>query len=186
MRIIKKTREELGYTQQELAKKTGLSLRTIQRLEAKNKEPKGHTLGVLSTAFQMSPAMLQQQFRSIAATKTSEITTIRLINLSTLACLGIPFGNLIFPFILWRKNRDSNFVDEMGRRILNFQIIWTLVLSILLCISPFVGRALFSNVPLILWVLLLAYSFNIVIICSIAMKLQRHDFQFLDFSFRLI
>ena len=49
MSIIKNTREKSGFTQAELAKKTGLSLRTIQRLEASNKEPKGHSLKVLQS-----------------------------------------------------------------------------------------------------------------------------------------
>ncbi|WP_394750807.1 DUF4870 domain-containing protein [Spongiimicrobium salis] len=186
MNIIKKIREQSGLTQDGLAKQTGLSLRTIQRLESKNKEPKGHTLNVLSLAFTMEPSALQEQFKHVEQTQKEEATSIRLINLSVLSFLGIPFGNIILPLILWRKNRGSKLVDEMGRRIINFQIIFSSVLSILLCLSPFIGRTLFSNTPIILYVLLIAYAINIIMVCSIALKLQRNNFSFLNIPLRFL
>ena len=186
MNIIKNIREKSGYTQLELSKKTGLSLRTIQRIESKNKEPKGHSLTVLSEVFDMEPSELQDQFKSIEQTKASETTSIRLINLSVLSFIGIPFGNIILPFILWRRNHKSKFIDEMGRRIVNFQIIFSVVLSILLCISPFIGRVFFSNTPIILIVLFLAYVVNIVIVCHTAIKLQRNNFDFLNLPIRFL
>jgi transcriptional regulator with XRE-family HTH domain len=103
--------------------KTGLSLRTIQRLESNNTKPKGHSLTALSEVFNMESSAFQVQFKSIEQAKASETTSIRFINLSVLACLCIPFGNIIFPMILWRKNRKPKLVDEIGRRIINFQII---------------------------------------------------------------
>jgi transcriptional regulator with XRE-family HTH domain len=184
--IIKNIREKRGYTQSELAKKTGLSLRTIQRLESKNKEPKGHTLTALSVAFNINASALQDQFKSIEHTKESETTSIRLINLSVLSFLGIPFGNIILPLILWRRNRKSKFVDEMGRRIVNFQIMFSVTLSILLCISPFIGRVFFSNTPIILIVLFVAYAINVVIVCNTAIKLQRNNFNILNIPLRFI
>ena len=186
MSIIKTIREKFGFTQRELAKKSGLSLRTIQRLESTNKEPKGYTLAVLSNVFNIEPLELQGKFKSIKQTKEDEATSIRLINLSVLSFLGIPFGNIIFPFILWKRNRKSKFVDEMGRRIVNFQIMFSIALSALLCISPFIGRTFFSNAPIILIVLFIAYAFNVVIVCCIAMKLQRNNFDFLNSPLRLI
>ncbi len=186
MSIIKNIRENRGYTQSELAKKTGLSLRTIQRLESKNNEPKGHTLIVLSDAFNIEASALQDQFKNIKYTKEFETTSIRLINLSVLSFLGIPFGNIILPFILWRRNRKSELIDEMGRRIVNFQIMFSVVLSILLCISPFIGRVFFSNAPIILIVLFVAYVINVVIVCNTAIKLQRNNFDFLNSPLRFI
>ena len=184
--IIKTIREKSGYTQSELAEKTGLSLRTIQRLESNNTKPKGHTLTVLTEVFNMESSVFQDQFKSIEQAKASETTSIRFINLSVLACLGIPFGNIIFPMILWRKNRESKLVDEIGRRIINFQIIWSATLCILLCISPFIGRVFFSNTPIILIVLFVVYAANIVIVCHTAIKLQRHNFDFLNVPLRFI
>ncbi|WP_456437141.1 DUF4870 domain-containing protein [Psychroserpens sp.] len=186
MSIIKNIREKSGYTQFKLAKITGLSLRTIQRLESTNKEPKGHTLTVLSDVFDIEPSKLQDQFKNIEKTKTSETTSIRFINLSVLSCLGIPFGNLILPLILWRINRKSKFVDEIGRRIINFQIIWSAILCLLLCIAPFINKFFFSGTPLILVVLFSAMAINIMIVCATAIKLQRNNFDFLNLPIRFI
>ena len=186
MTIIKNIRNEFGFTQAELAEQTGLSLRTIQRLESNNKTPKGHTLTVLSEVFKMTPEALQNQFRAIVKDKASDSTSIRLINLSVLSFLGIPFGNIIFPFMLWRKNRKSKLVDDIGRRIINVQIMFSATLCILLCLSPFIGRQLFSNTPIILYVLFIAYAFNIIIVCITALKLQRNNFNILNLPLRFI
>ena len=50
--IVQHLREEKNITQTELAEKSGLSLRTIQRIEAGN-VPKGYTLKAL--AFFLKP-----------------------------------------------------------------------------------------------------------------------------------
>lgn len=186
MSIIKNSREQLGYTQSELANKTGLSLRTIQRLESTNKEPKGHTLTVLSEAFNMKPSALQEKFDTIEKIKESETSSIRFINLSILSFIGIPFGNLILPFILWRLHRKSKVVDEVGRRIINFQIIWWIILSLLLSISPFISNVFFSNTQIILYVLFFGYAINVIIVCNVAMKLQRNNFNFLKLKLRFL
>lgn len=184
MGIIKKIREHSGYTQIELAKKAGLSLRTIQRLEASNNEPKGYTLKILSAVFEVTPSILQEKFLSVQQNKDSDILTIKTINLSVLAFLGIPFGNIILPLILWRKNRQSKLVDEVGRKIINFQIIWTTLLSLLLCLTPFINIFLFSSTPLILIVLFTALATNIIVVCIIAISLQRNNLNFLNLPIR--
>lgn len=186
MSILKSIREQEGYTQNDLASKTGLSLRTIQRLENTNKVPKGFTLSTLAEEFNMTPSALQAKFINTKRSRDSEITTIRIINLSALSFLGIPFGNLILPLLLWRRNRDSQLVDDVGRRIVNFQILFTLILSLLLILLPFTVAKLFPGIPLILISALLAYLFNIVVIIRTAIKIQHQDFDFLNLPLRLI
>lgn len=45
------------------------------------------------------------------------------IHLSTFSRFVIPLGNFIGPLILWTINKDkSEFVDQHGKQILNFQI----------------------------------------------------------------
>lgn len=186
MSIIKKIREQSGYTQAALAEKSNLSLRTIQRLESSNKEPKGYTLKVLSEVFDMEPSTLQGKFQHIGKNQQSEINSIQFINLSILSFLGIPFGNIIFPLVLWSRNRSSKLVDEIGRRIINFQIIWWVILSILLCLSPFISRKFFSDTQIILYVLFIAYAFNVVVVFVTSMKLKRNKLNFLDLPLRLL
>ena len=54
------------------------------------------------------------------ATKNS---TAALINLSTLTQYFIPFGNFIFPIIIWSTNKDkSDYIDQQGKQTINFQL----------------------------------------------------------------
>jgi len=56
-----------------------------------------------------------------------------LIHLSTFSQYIIPFGNYIFPILLWSsKKEESEFVDYNGKQALNFQLsvlIYSLVLA---------------------------------------------------------
>jgi len=45
------------------------------------------------------------------------------IHASTFSKYFVPFGNFIFPLILWLANKTSSiFVDQNGKQVLNFQI----------------------------------------------------------------
>ncbi|WP_115463072.1 DUF4870 domain-containing protein [Winogradskyella aurantiaca] len=186
MNVLKSIREKAGYTQSDLANKTGLSLRTIQRLEASNKVPKGFSLNALAKEFEMEPSSLQALYQQVKQSQDSEITTIRIINLSILSFLGIPFGNLIFPFLIWQRNRELELVNTVGRRIVNFQILFSLSLSLLLILSPFTISRWFPGIPVMLLVFALAYAFNILIVIRTGLKIQRQNLDFLQLSFRLI
>jgi len=186
MSIIKDLRVKSGCTQLELAKKTGLSLRTIQRLESNNKEPKGHSLIVLSNMFDIEPSEFQDQYHNLQRVKVSETTSIRLINLSVLAFLVIPFGNIYLPFLIWRNKRKSKLVDALGRKIINFQILWSTLLCLSLIISPFIGTGTIFSFPIILITLGFAVLINIIVVITTAMTLQRNNHNILNPPIRFI
>lgn len=186
MSVIKELRKQYGLTQKDLAQKTGLSLRTIQRVEASNKSLQGHTLQTVSQAFNMEAAVLQHKFVGDQSDVRADKQAIRLINLSALACMCIPFGNLILPFHIWRNCPPSEHIDEIGGRIINFQIIWTAMLCTLLCIAPFVDMTPPSSTPLILYVLFIALAINIVVICATANRIQQDQYDFLNLPIRLL
>lgn len=63
--------------------------------------------------------------------------------------LGVPFGNIIGPLVIWLIKKDTTpFVDDQGREALNFQIsvlIYSLVAGILcLLLIGFVLLALLA------------------------------------------
>lgn len=44
------------------------------------------------------------------------------------ALVGIPFGNVVGPLIIYLIKKDEfDFVKEQGREVLNFQITWSLI-----------------------------------------------------------
>ena len=72
------------------------------------------------------------------------------IHLSTLSQYCIPFGNYIFPLLIWSTNKDkSEFIDYNGKQVLNFQLsifLYSLVLAMIAI--PIILITIFSNIPL--------------------------------------
>jgi uncharacterized Tic20 family protein len=71
------------------------------------------------------------------------------IHLSTLSQYCIPFGNYIFPILIWSTNKDkSEFIDFNGKQVLNFQLsifLYTLVLALIAV--PIFIVTVFSSIP---------------------------------------
>jgi len=146
-------REKNNLTQGELAKKSKLSLRTIQRIENGN-TLKGFTLKSLANALEIEPKNLLN--------KKIDLEKIKIINISTLSFFIIPFGNIILPAILTFKSKNKK-TKSIGKDILSIQIIWTITTCILLIISPFIQRWLLINIPLLIVVLIILICINIFI-----------------------
>lgn len=186
MNKLKSIREQLGFTQKSLAEKTGLSLRTIQRLEAGNNPPKGHSLQVLSDVLNVNPTFFAKTDPSPISITEEEIVQIKFLNLFILLFFILPFGNLIGTIWYWRKKRASPIVNEMGKKIINVQIIWSILLSISLCITPFFDTRPDGHFPYILIVLFVALGINLFIIGYTAYSIQRYQFDILNFPIRLL
>ncbi|WP_115889709.1 DUF4870 domain-containing protein [Flavobacterium cutihirudinis] len=81
---------------------------------------------------------------------SSERNTATFTHLSTLSQYIIPFGNYIFPIIIWSSYKDkSEFVNHHGKQTLNFQLsllLYTLILA-LIAIPIFISVVL-QNIPL--------------------------------------
>ncbi|MFP3595585.1 helix-turn-helix domain-containing protein [Chryseobacterium sp. SIMBA_029] len=133
-------REEKHLTQTELAEKAGLSLRTIQRMEAGN-TPRGFTLKALAAALEVDPQKL------IENKESAEVDRAKLINLSALAGVVIPFGGIIFPLLLTYKTKDSK-SKELGKNIIGIQIILAFIVSVVMIISPFIQKVYPVRFPL--------------------------------------
>lgn len=145
---VKFLREEKNMTQNELAEKSGLSLRTIQRIEAGN-ILKGFTLKTIAVALETNPENL------IFKKENIQIERAKLINLSVLSGLIIPFGSIIFPLILTYKTKDET-NKELGKQIASVQIVLSLVISLLMILSPFIQKIFSLKFPLFI-IPLIAY-----------------------------
>ena len=78
----------------------------------------------------------------------NETTVAAFTHLSSLSQYFIPFGNFIFPIIIWNsKKEQSEFIDYHGKQIINFQLsllIYSLVF-ILIAIPAF-STVIFSSI----------------------------------------
>jgi uncharacterized protein len=77
----------------------------------------------------------------------NDTTLAAFTHLSALSQYFIPFGNFIFPIIIWSsKKGKSEFINYNGKQIINFQL--SLFLYSLLCILiaiPAFSTAIFSS-----------------------------------------
>jgi transcriptional regulator with XRE-family HTH domain len=141
---IQLLREENRLTQKELAEKAGLSLRTIQRIEAGN-TPKGFTLKALAESLNTTPEDLIEK-------EDKNIERAKLINSSALFGLIIPFGGIIFPLIFTYKTQEI-YNKQLGRNVVALQIILSVTMSLFLIASPFIQKELSIKFPVFLIVL---------------------------------
>ena len=140
---VKLVREQKNLTQTELAEKSGLSLRTIQRIES-GQSLKGFTLKAIAQTLETEPENLFSQEE-----KDIQIDRAKLINFSALAGLIIPFGGIIFPAILTYRTQDS-VNRELGKSVIGVQIILAFVISVFLILSPLIQHWFSIRFPLFL------------------------------------
>lgn len=80
---------------------------------------------------------------------TSTRSKAMLAHASTLTQWFIPFGNFIFPLIIWSSTkRDSGYLDHHGRQSINFQLSLFLYTVVLCMIAiPILVFTVFKHVP---------------------------------------
>ena len=92
--------------------------------------------------------------------------------------LGIPFGNLIGPLVVWLlKKSDSADVDAHGKESLNFQISMSLY-------TLLAGLSLFVMIGFVLLPLVLITNLVLVIVASI--KASNGEFYRYPLTIRLV
>jgi hypothetical protein len=81
---------------------------------------------------------------------TTEKNSAAIIHLSTLTQYCIPFGNYIFPILIWvSKKEKSKFNDFNGKQVLNFQLTLLLYSIILILVAlPIFVLTIFNNLSL--------------------------------------
>ncbi|WP_418603392.1 DUF4870 domain-containing protein [Hwangdonia sp.] len=122
---VKALRKRKGFSQEELTENSGLSLRTIQRIENGETEPRGDTLKRLANALHVTPDDL------IDWTVQEDNGYLQALNLSALSFLFFPLLGIIIPLIMWISKKDKlKDVNVLAKSIINFQITWIIIFSV--------------------------------------------------------
>lgn len=139
MSELKKIREEKNLTQEELAEKSGLSVRTIQRIEA-GTEPKGYTLKTLASTLDISEKDLliadisNEEVKveePILMTEKEEVfnsTLIKMINLSSLPLAWLPIANFLPPLLIMLFTKEKS---QIVKQIISLQIFLAIISPII-------------------------------------------------------
>ncbi|MDF7811357.1 helix-turn-helix transcriptional regulator [Hymenobacter sp. YC55] len=186
-------RKSKGFSQEVLAERSGVSLRTIQRVEQGDTTPRGHTVLALAVALEVPLEVLQnapETLREPELQQAAEVSAVvpafrsdpqflQLLNLSALSFLLLPLLNIVVPLLLWRARRhDTEHVAEIGRRVLGFQILWQVgcffVYMLLLLGQMAAARYYHLVLPgAFLGVFILSYSLNVLTVGYYAQQLRR-------------
>ncbi len=101
-------RKAKGLTQEELAIRCGVNVRTVQRIEAGTVSPRIATLRLIG-------AELDYEFKF----DENDDVKFWLLTLHLSNFISIP----IFPLIIWAMKKDENpEIDRQGKDVINFQI----------------------------------------------------------------
>lgn len=117
---IKDIRLKKGMTQEELATQSQVSLRTIQRIENNENEPRGKTMQLICETLEINIEEL------LDYGKHEDRQFMMFFHLSVLSGIFLPIGNIILPLVLWLTKKDKvQGLQKVGARLLNFQIVFT-------------------------------------------------------------
>ncbi|RRJ90576.1 helix-turn-helix domain-containing protein [Paenimyroides tangerinum] len=127
---ISQIRNQKALSQEQLAELSKVNVRTIQRIENNETTPRGATLKLLCDALEITPDEI------VNFDKIQDNSFIVWLHLSVLLGYVLPLGNIIVPLILWIKNRNKiDCVDSQGKNIINFQIIFSIILFVIILFS---------------------------------------------------
>jgi transcriptional regulator with XRE-family HTH domain len=120
---LKKLRKKKGLSQEELAEKSALSLRTIQRIEANATIPRGDSLQKIAAALAVPLDELAD------GSLEDDQDFLKWLNLSALSFLIFPLLGIIVPLVIWvpQKSRILGAL-QLGRSLINFQLTWVILL----------------------------------------------------------
>lgn len=133
---LKEYRRLANFSQESLAATSGISIRTIQRMEAGGSVGSAYTLEKLATALGIHVSELIREQIPVVDAQTIDNNRLNIINLSALSVILLPFFNIALPLVILLKSKGNTALSKPGRRIISFQILWTLGTLVLIILIP--------------------------------------------------
>ncbi|MFN2261775.1 MAG: DUF4870 domain-containing protein, partial [Psychroflexus sp.] len=165
---LKEARTSKGFSQEELAEVSKVSLRTIQRIENNQNEPRGKTLSLLCEVLEINTEDL------LDYGKQTDASFLVFFHLSVLTFLMIPLGNIILPLILWLTKKDKIIgLKNIGTNLLNFQITWTIFTSLSVIAYALFKIMHWDGFQMALYIFVSLYIINIALPIYFAIKTKR-------------
>ena len=140
-----------GYSQEDLAEKTSVDVRTIQRIEKGEVQPHLQTVKLLAVGIDINV----DDLIVLENPKEETIQLKWMLLLHALPFFGfiIPFANVLFPIFVWiHKAEDNKIYDKHGRSVINFHSTISLLFVLsLLAFFPFPGMNFFGTAAVVLY-----------------------------------
>lgn len=191
MSKLKDIREQQNLTQEELSEKSGISVRTIQRIEA-GTDPKGYTrrilaetLGVQDKELINTPFHIKNNEDSNEKTTAKEqefslnYSLIKLINLSSLPFIILPPLNIVIPIILMFALKQKS---PITKQIVSVQMMWTIIAPIVFMLGIFMKLG--NKFTLVIMILLVLS--NVYIVIRNAVEIDKKNKLYYRLNFNMI
>ncbi|WP_445385776.1 helix-turn-helix domain-containing protein [Robiginitalea sp. IMCC44478] len=176
---LKTIREQKHLTQEELAELSGLSIRTIQRIEAGQK-PKGHTAKILAKTLGLDLSSLS---KSQKLTENVNYSLVKRINLSIAFVCFIPLLNFILPLALTYYYKQNN---HLTKDIITLQILWSIISILIFFIAGFLKLTFGLHHLTALWVAIVLIVINLIIILVNSVNIEKHKELYFKLGYSLI
>lgn len=162
---IKDLRKKKGLSQEALAESAKVNLRTIQRIEKGESDPRGKTLSLICEVLEV-PAETILDYG-----KQEDNNYLVFFHLSVLSFLVIPLGNIILPLVLWMSKKDKIIgLNEIGANLLNFQILWTMVSFFSITTFALLSIFKYGTYRYLFLIFIFLYLLNIILSIVFAIK----------------
>lgn len=177
---VKEARTVKGLSQEALAQHSNISLRTVQRIE-KGIVPRASTLRILCDALDLN----LNQFISSENNNTlqRDVRILKRMNLLIIVFLLVPFGTIVFPFLLWKTGKKLDQRSGDAGKIISFQIIWIITSFLLFFAGVFITNLITGNAGNSLYVSLLILGacliWNILLVVRSTIELNSDNTEFL-------
>lgn len=189
MPTLKRIREQQNLTQEELSEKSGISVRTIQRIEA-GTLPKGYTLKTLAKVLEIQESELLDKKTKTetigdekAETKQESVaidySKIKLVNLSSLLFVVLPPLNILVPLLLASTLKQKN---PLVKQIVSVQILWTILAPIVFMLGIFLKLGGKFTLGLMICIVLS----NLFIVLRNAAEIDRHQKLYFKLKFNIL
>jgi len=171
---VKRLRVQKGMSQEFLAEESGLSLRTIQRIENGESNPTGESLKRLAHVLSVNPDEI------IDWAIKEDKKYLAFLNLSALTFLFFPLLGILVPFILWTSKKDKiKNINGLGRALVNFEITWTILLFFIpILLFAFSKTGLIENISLstFFFIIGLLYLFNLITVLINTIRINNEKY----------
>ena len=164
---VKELRLKKGMSQEALAEESGLSRRTIQRIELGESNPNGDSLKKLANALQVNADEL------IDWAIKEDIKYLTFLNLSAISFIFFPLLGILIPFILWTTKKDKiKNINSNAKALINFQITWNIMLFFIPIVLLILSRIDFikgitMSTFIVVIVVLYVYNFLSIVINTV-------------------
>ena len=169
-------RKRKGLSQEQLAEKTRVTVRTIQRIEKGEVTPHLRTVKLLAAALELDvDDLLQLDNPREESTQTKWLL---LMHSSPFIGFVLPFLNILLPLFIWIHKREDNTVyDSHGRAVVNFQITMTLIY-----ILAFIALLSIEGIGFLIFIMVLPVSIAIMLANIIGvLKVHKHFYPAVPF-----